>query len=32
MFADDVESMNRLVKALIELGSYLDARAVLNQV
>ena len=31
LFADDVEAMNRLVKALIELGSYLDARAVLNQ-
>ena len=32
LFPDDVEAMNRLVKALIELGSYLDARAVLNQV
>ena len=32
LFAGDVEAMNRLVKALIELGSYLDARAVLNQV
>ena len=27
-----VEAMNRLVKALIELGSYLEARAVLEQV
>ena len=32
LFSDDVEAMNRLVKALIELGSYLDARAVLDQV
>ena len=32
LVADDVEAMNRLVKALIELGSCLDARAVLNQV
>ncbi len=32
LFTDDVEAMNRLVKALIELGSYLDARAVLDQV
>ena len=32
LFPDDVEAMNRLVKALIELGSYVDARAVLNQV
>jgi len=32
LFPDDVEAMNRLVKALMELGSYLDARAVLNQV
>ena len=32
LFPDDVEAMNRLVKALIELGNYLDARAVLNQV
>jgi hypothetical protein len=32
LFSDDVEAMNRLVKALIELGNYLDARAVLNQV
>ena len=32
MFSDDVEAMNRLVKALIELGNYLDARAVLNQI
>ena len=30
LFSDDVEAMNRLVKALIELGSYLDARAVLE--
>jgi hypothetical protein len=32
LFSDDVEAMNRLVKALIKLGNYLDARAVLNQV
>ncbi len=32
LFDDDVEAMNRLGKALIELGSYLDARAVLDQV
>lgn len=32
LFPDDVEAMNRLVKALIELGSYLDARAVLDRV
>ncbi len=32
LFPTDVEAMNRLVKALIEVGSYLDARAVLNQV
>ncbi len=32
LFPDDVEAMNRLVKALIELGSYIDARAVLDQV
>ena len=32
LFADDVEAMNRLGKALIELGNYLDARAVLDQV
>lgn len=32
LFTDDVEAMNRLVKALIELGSYLEARAVLEQV
>ena len=32
LFADDVEAMNRLAKALIELGDYLDARAVLDQV
>ncbi len=32
LFSDDVEAMNRLVKALIELGSYVDARAVLDRV
>lgn len=32
LFPVDVEAMNRLVKALIELGSYVDARAVLDQV
>lgn len=32
LFPDDVEAMNRLVKALIELGSYVDARAVLDQI
>ena len=32
LFPSDVEAMNRLAKALIELGSYLDARAVSNQV
>ncbi|PKB71898.1 MAG: hypothetical protein BZY87_03425 [SAR202 cluster bacterium Io17-Chloro-G6] len=32
LFPDDVEAMNRLVKALIELGSYVDARAVLDRV
>jgi len=32
LFADDVGAMNRLVKALIELGGYMDARAVLDQV
>ena len=32
LFPTDVEAMNRLVKALIELGSYLDARTVSNQV
>ena len=32
LFSDDVEAVNRLVKALIELGNYLDARVVLNQV
>ena len=32
LFSDDVEAMNRLVKALIELGNYLDARTVLNHV
>ena len=32
LFPSDVDAMNRLVKALIELGSYVDARAVLSQV
>ena len=32
LFPDDVEAMNRLVKAFIELGSYVDARAVLDRV
>ena len=32
LFSDDVEAMNRLVKALIELGSYVDAGAVLDRV
>ena len=32
LFSDDVEAMNRLVKALIELGNYLGARTVLNHV
>ena len=32
LFPFDVEAMNRLAKALIELGSYLDARSVSNQV
>ncbi|MDA0264515.1 MAG: tetratricopeptide repeat protein [Chloroflexi bacterium] len=32
LFPGEVEAMNRLVKALIELGSYLDARAVLDRV
>ena len=32
LFPDDVEAMNRLVKALIELGSYVDAHAVLDRV
>ena len=32
LFPSDVDAMNRLVKALIEVGSYVDARAVLNQV
>ena len=32
LFPEDVEAMNRLVKALIELGSYVDARAVLDRV
>ncbi|MDA1129348.1 MAG: hypothetical protein O2913_11715 [Chloroflexi bacterium] len=32
LFPNDVEAMNRLVKALIELGSYVDARAVLDRV
>lgn len=31
-FPTDVEAMNRLVKALIETGSYVDAQAALNQV
>ena len=31
-FPTDVEAMNRLVKALIETGSYVDAEATLNQV
>ncbi|MEC9014477.1 MAG: tetratricopeptide repeat protein [Chloroflexota bacterium] len=30
-FSDDVEAMNRLVKALIELGSYEEARGVLDK-
>ena len=32
LFPTDVEAMNRLAKALIEMGSYLDAKAVSNQV
>ena len=32
LFPDEVEAMNRLVKALIELGSYVDAGAVLDRV
>ena len=32
LFPTDVETMNRLVKALIETGSYVDAQAALNQV
>ena len=32
LFPSDVEAMNRLVKALIETGSYVDAQAALNQV
>ena len=32
LFPNEVEAMNRLVKAHIELGSYGDARAVLDQV
>ena len=32
LFADDVETMNRLSKALIELGSYEEAREVLDRV
>ena len=32
LFADDVETMNRLAKALIELGSYEEAREVLGRV
>ena len=31
LFSDDVEAMNRLVKALIELGSYEEARTVLDK-
>ncbi len=30
LFADDVEAMNRLVKALIEMGSYAEASSVLD--
>ena len=32
LFPNEVEAMNRLVKALIELGSYLEARVVLDRV
>ena len=32
LFADDVEAMNRLTKALIELGSYEEARTVADRV
>ena len=32
LFPADVEAMNRLVKALIETGSYVDAQVALNQV
>ena len=32
LFPEEVEAMNRLVKALIELGSYVDARVVLTRV
>lgn len=32
LFPTDVEAMNRLVKALIETGSYVDAQAALNQI
>ena len=32
LFADDVEAMNRLAKALIELGSYEEAGGVLDRV
>ena len=32
LFPTDVEAMNRLVKSLIETGSYVDAQAALNQV
>jgi len=31
LFSDDVEAMNRLVKALIELGGYEEARTVLDK-
>ena len=31
LFSDDVESMNRLVKALIELGSYEEASVILDR-
>ena len=31
LFSEDVEAMNRLVKALIELGSYEEARTVLDK-
>ena len=31
LFSDDVEAMNRLVKALIELGSYQEARTILDK-
>ena len=32
LFPNEVEAMNRLVKALIELGSYVEARVVLDRV